>query len=83
MNYEFFLNLLKSAGEISSESSESSDWEEENQQDQQDLAKRSEQEKKEMDFAQQENNNRDILAFFCRYSLPHRYIISTFYVEKG
>ena len=55
-----------------------------NLQDQRDLAQRSEQEKKEMDFAQQENNNdRDILAFFRRFSLPHRYINSTKNVEKG
>ena len=36
------------------------------------------------DLAEQENkNDRDILAFLDRIPLPHRYIISTFYVEKG
>ena len=37
MSDEFFLNLFKSVGEISSESSDSSDWEEENLPDLQDL----------------------------------------------
>ena len=45
MNEEFFLNLLKSEGEKSSESSFSSDWEEEKLQDLQDFARpRAEQE---------------------------------------
>ena len=48
------------------------------------VAKRSEQEKKGMDFAQQENKNSwDILAYSRIYILPYRYINSTKNVEKG